>query len=155
MEGSRPAEPVAVSSDPWVYRLAIGGVSGALVAYLIAGAIVGATGHASTMNKEFWTLGAALAGALVGIIAPSPRQKQAAARQVAREDRVVTLSDKVRTGVAPVSQPLLLIVTIVLSLWLASEFDAADGAVLRTLAAGAAGGLLGLLVPSSSHGGGE
>src|ERR1019366_6575268 len=60
----------------------------------------------------------------------------------------VTSAEKAQIGLASTLQPVLLIVALGLSLWLASEMDAADAAVLRTLAAASAGALAGLLVPS-------
>jgi len=47
-----------------------------------------------------------------------------------------------------VAQPVLLIAALGATLWLATEVNAADAALLRTLAAGSAGALIGLLVPS-------
>ncbi len=136
--------------DPWVYRLAVGGIGAALVAFLIGGCVIGASGHAQQMVKEYWTIGAALSGALVGIIAPSPRQKKEAARDyVASQDDLAGPPKEVaQIKAAPLFQPLLLIVALAVSLWLTSELNAADAAVLRTLAAGSAGALVGLLVPS-------
>jgi len=49
---------------------------------------------------------------------------------------------------APVYQPFLLVVALGISLWLGSELDAADAAVVRTIAGASAGALIGLLVPS-------
>lgn len=127
--------------DDWVYRLAVGGVSLALVAFFIGGAIVGASGHVKEMVSEYWMIGAALSGALVGILAPSPRQK--------REAAVKQHESQVATAAAPVAQPILLIVTLVVSLWLATDVvGGADAALLRTLAAASAGTLAGLLAPS-------
>lgn len=151
------------SHDPWVHRLAVAGVSGALIAFLLAGAIIGAAGEARTMGGEYWTLGAALAGALVGIIAPSPRQKREEANATAPQGLGVQESHKNEhcctrcwNAFRPMIQPLLLLCTLVLSLWIAPQLagHAADAAVLHTLAAGAAGGLLGLLVPNTARQGG-
>ena len=120
--------------------MAVGGVGLALIAFLIAGAVIGASGHAKEMVAEYWTIGASLAGALVGIIAPSPRQKKEAA---------ATQSHNPKGGYgATVAQPVLLIAALGATLWLATEVNAADAALLRTLAAGSAGALIGLLVPS-------
>jgi hypothetical protein len=146
-KATQPA-PLPEVHDPWVYRLAVGGVGAALVAFLICGGVIGASGHAAHMVKEYWTIGAGLSGALVGIIAPSPRQKKASASKIAKADGEVTSAEKAQIGLASTLQPVLLIVALGLSLWLASEMDAADAAVLRTLAAASAGALAGLLVPS-------
>jgi len=153
-EGEHPgAQPHGISAhDPQVYRLAVGGISLALVAFLIGGAIVGASGHAKEMVSEYWTIGAALVGALVGIIAPSPKEKRVEQRaDFQHDDNPKTSATSPRVFFAPFYQPLGLICGLALSLWLASEVDAASAAVLRTLAAGSAGGLLGLLVPNPSR----
>lgn len=141
-------EKPLVFHDPWVYRLAIGGIGAALVAFLICGGIIGATNHAGAMVKEYWTIGAALSGALVGIIAPSPRQKKESAHSLAASDNVITKTEKAGISLAAIYQPLLLLVALGVSLWLTSELDASNAAVVRTLAAGSAGALVGLLVPS-------
>src|SRR5271154_2329131 len=103
-------EKPLVFHDPWVYRLAIGGIGAALVAFLVCGGIIGATNHAQAMVKEYWTIGAALSGALVGIIAPSPRQKKESAHSLAASDNVITKTEKAQISLAPIYQPLLLLV---------------------------------------------
>lgn len=138
-----PAKRI-VWQDPWVYRLAVGGVGVALVAFLIGGAVVGASGHVKDMVQEYWTIGAALSGALVGIIVPSPRQKQESAAGQGKPARA--------QAAAPMLQPLLTIIVFAVTLWLATEVDPVDAALLRTVAAASAGALAGLLVPSpGSH----
>ena len=150
---SGQAQQQPSSYDPWVYRLAIGGIGAALVAFLICGGIIGISNHANAMVKEYWTIGAALSGALVGIIAPSPRQKKESAHQLATAAKSaggqkVTRPEATKVLFAPVYQPFLLVVALGISLWLGSELDAADAAVVRTIAGASAGALIGLLVPS-------
>ncbi len=53
------------------YTFAIVGVSVALVVTLIGASTIAALGHG--VPKELWAIGGALAGALVGILVPSPR----------------------------------------------------------------------------------
>lgn len=144
-----PGQPL-VWRDPWVYRLAIGGIGAALVAFLIGGCVIGASGHAKDMVKEYWIIGAALSGALVGIIAPSPRQKKEAALDAAdkHDQSEAPPQEDAKVKAAPLLQPALLLIALGVSLWLTSEINAADAAVLRTLASGSAGALVGLLVPS-------
>jgi hypothetical protein len=139
MRAAMPGEP----RDAWAYRLAVGGVGFALVAFLIGGAIVGASGHAKEMVQEYWTIGAALSGALVGILAPSPRQKRAAAAAAAAP-AVPSTTEKLLSMIDVV----ILFAVAVASLLLASEFNATDAALLRTIAAAAAGAIVGLLSPS-------
>jgi hypothetical protein len=54
----------------WGYRLAVMGVGLALVAFAIASGVILASGHDPT--QAFWTVVTGLAGALVGILAPTP-----------------------------------------------------------------------------------
>ncbi|MHB1468444.1 MAG: hypothetical protein ACYCSI_03395 [Solirubrobacteraceae bacterium] len=138
--------------DPYVYRFAVGGISVALVAFLIAGGVVGASGHAKEMVSEYWAIGAALVGALVGILAPSPKEKQMEQRAYFEHDNnPKTGPTSRRVFFAAFYQPVVLVIALAVSLWLASEVDSASAAVLRTLAAGSAGGLLGLLVPNPAQ----
>jgi hypothetical protein len=57
------------------YRIGVGGVGVALVFFAIAAAVILATGHDPT--QAFWTIASGLAGALVGIVAPSPSEAKA------------------------------------------------------------------------------
>jgi uncharacterized integral membrane protein len=52
------------------YRIAIGGLSLGLVAFLIGAA--GALAAGATIPAEYWTIGSAVSGALLGILAPTP-----------------------------------------------------------------------------------
>jgi hypothetical protein len=160
----KPGEP----RDAWAYRLAIGGVGLALVSFLIGGAIIGASGHAKEMVQEYWTIGAALSGALVGILAPSPRQKRAAAGEGASAGAGAAGGEGAAAGAGAAggagngkkekSSPFekflsmidvaLLFLVVVGSLLLAPEVNATDAALLRTIAAAAAGAIVGLLAPS-------
>ncbi len=146
--------PQAIPRDLWIYRLAVGGVSASLVAFLLAGGIIGASGHAEQMSKEYWAIGAALVGALVGLIAPSPQQKREAALDRARDGKDATeaprkAQKKIVYRLESVYQPLLLIFALAVSLFVASRtHNLENAAILRTLAAGSAGGLLGLMVPN-------
>ena len=108
------------------------------MAFLIGGAIIGASGHVKDMVHEYWTIGSALSGALVGILAPSPRQKQSAPVQGAWSGKPAWL----------VPEMVILIIVIGLSMWLETKVNSADAAQLRALAAAAAGALIGLLAPS-------
>jgi hypothetical protein len=57
------------------YRIAVGGVGLALVAFAIGAGVAFATGHQPT--QDFWTIASGLAGALVGILAPTPAAAKA------------------------------------------------------------------------------
>ncbi len=135
-----PPQAAEAPHDPWGYRLAIGGVSLALFAFLLGAAIVGSAGHVKDMPQEFWTIGAALSGALVGILVPSPSQKKAARVQ----KKEAKIGEKGPDWVS-IAQPALLIVVLVGAMILERHVNAADAAQLRTLAAASAGALVGLL----------
>src|SRR5579872_3930503 len=59
------------AQDPIVYRMAVGGIGVALIAFLIGGAVIAANGK--PVPSEYWTAGSGLSGALIGILAPSPK----------------------------------------------------------------------------------
>lgn len=59
------------------YEIAVGGVGLALVAFAIAAAVILGNGHDPT--QPFWTIASGLAGALIGILAPSPGETKAGA----------------------------------------------------------------------------
>lgn len=156
-EDAQPAPPPAppplaqaaeAPHDPWGYRLATGGVSLALFAFLLGAAIVGASGHVKDMPQEFWTIGAALSGALVGILVPSPSQKKAARVQ----KKETKIGEKGPDWVS-IAQPALLIVVLAGAMILERHVNAADAAQLRTLAAASAGALVGLLGVSPAKSG--
>lgn len=135
-----PVDPAALEGAPrdaWAYRLAIAGVSLALVAFLIGGAIVGASGHVKDMVQEYWSIGSALSGALVAILVPSPRQKQA------------SRAPGEKTGPSWAEpEVVILAVIFIASVVLQATVKSIDPAQLRTVAAASAGALVGLLAPS-------
>jgi hypothetical protein len=53
------------------YRIAVAGVGLGLVAFIFGAAIVLKTGH--HVSREYWTAGSAISGALLGLLAPSPK----------------------------------------------------------------------------------
>jgi hypothetical protein len=57
------------------YHIAIGGVGLALVTFAIGAGVTFATGHQPT--QDYWTITSGLAGALVGILAPTPSAAKA------------------------------------------------------------------------------
>ncbi len=57
--------------DKQGYRIAVGGVGLGLVAFIFGAAIVLKTGH--HVSREYWTAGSAISGALLGLLAPSPK----------------------------------------------------------------------------------
>ncbi len=57
--------------DEHAYRIAVAGVGLGLVAFIFGAAIILKTGHHA--SKEYWTAGSAVSGALLGLLAPSPK----------------------------------------------------------------------------------
>jgi hypothetical protein len=57
--------------DKQGYRIAVAGVGIGLVAFIFGAAIVLKTGH--HVSREYWTAGSAISGALLGLLAPSPK----------------------------------------------------------------------------------
>src|SRR5579863_765849 len=59
------------STDKTAYHIAVGAVGFALVAFLIGAAWIAAGGN--PVPTQYWSTGSGLAGALIGILSPSPR----------------------------------------------------------------------------------
>jgi hypothetical protein len=57
--------------DKQGYRIAVAGVGLGLVAFIFGAAIILKTGH--HVSREYWTAGSAISGALLGLLAPSPK----------------------------------------------------------------------------------
>ncbi len=95
--------------DKQGYRIAVAGVGLGLVAFIFGAAIVLKTGH--HVSREYWTAGSAISGALLGLLAPSPkatkRGKAAAASHAAtlaqaHEQAAIALERQAKdAGVAP------------------------------------------------------
>jgi hypothetical protein len=140
--------------DVWGYRIAVAGISLGLFAFLLGAAIVGASGH--TMTQEYWTIGAALSGALVGILVPSPIQKQVASdnraeAKAARLGHAATPTTKTSISYwASFVAPGLLAVMLVAALSVAAVTHGATAEQLRALAAASGGALVGMLARSPS-----
>jgi hypothetical protein len=142
-------------ADPWVYRSAVGGISVAVVAFLIGAAVLGSAERAaSEVFHEYLPIGTAVSGALIGIIAPSFAQQRAHRQHLEKSSPEASSGwDKCVKrfrSVEPALLALALVGVFVISFWGAEHRvkTSEDAALLRTLAAGAAGALRGLLAPS-------
>jgi len=142
-----PAEPAVttVAEDPIAYRIAVGSIGLALVAYLIGAAVIAAGGK--PVPTQYWTAGTGLAGALLGILAPTPKPAE---QRTTREetDRWI---EKLGTGIANVARDLwnnraVLILMIVFGVSLGFAI-ANNSSQLEAVAAAAGGALIGLLAP--------
>lgn len=136
------AMPVA-PEDPFAYRIAVAALGVALVAFLIGAAIIAAGGK--PVPTQYWSTGSAIAGAIVGILAPTPTprfnrpDKAGSAKTFFTEFVVAPLVDLWKNR-------SLLILLVVFGVSLAFAI-ANNSAQLETVAAAAGGALVGLLAP--------
>jgi hypothetical protein len=141
----RTNPPVQATEDRIAYRIAVGSIGLALVAYLIGAAIIAAGGK--PVPTQYWTAGAGLAGALLGILAPTPTP---AKTRKTRPESDAWIK-KLGTGIANVARDLwnnrgLLILMVVFGLSLGFAI-ANNSSQLEAVAAAAGGALVGLLAP--------
>lgn len=145
------------SQDKGAYRIAVAVVGGALMVVL-AGICVAVTvgfGHKEhEIPHELWTTASALAGALLGIIAPSP------ALTTAKQDKSPLESYKwYERGVIKLGRAIVIVgkdiwnnraLVVLLGVFAASiAVGAAEKSVqLQALAAASGGALIGMLAPS-------
>jgi hypothetical protein len=142
-----PSQPTVrtAAEDQTAYRIAVGAIGLALVAYLIGAAVIAAGGK--PVPTQYWSAGTGLAGALLGILAPTPTP--ADTRQTrAKEDSWIK---KLGTGIANVARDLwsnreVLLLMLVFGFSLGFAI-ANNSSQLETVAAAAGGALVGLLAP--------
>lgn len=134
------AAPVAVG-DPYAYRIAVGGIGLALVAFLIGAAIIAAGGN--PVPTQYWSAGGGLAGGLLGILAPSPTRKPVDAAAPQKNVVLTAVGDLWNNRGMTV-----LLVVFILSAVLAGLNSSPE---LETVAAAAGGALVGLLAPPPGH----
>lgn len=135
-QAARP-EPPPPREDPIAYRIAVGTLGLAVVAFLIGAAVIAAGGK--PVPTQYWSSGGAIAGAIIGILAPAPERVHPAAKK-----------------------PVAVVVSVFEELWknraviilmgvfgVSAAFAISRGsAELETVAAAAGGALVGLLAPS-------
>jgi hypothetical protein len=142
----RTRMPATEVQDPFVYRLAVAGIGVALIAFLIGGAVIAANGK--PVPTEYWTAGTGLSGALIGILAPTPK----AATPKPRRGPVTAFFGAIADAISDLwmnRAVLILLAVFGVSL----GFGIANNAPqLLTVAAGAGGALVGLLAPPPGHG---
>ena len=66
------AAPQHQPEDPIAYRIAVGTLGLAVVAFLIGAAVIAAGGK--PVPTQYWSSGGAIAGAIIGILAPAPKR---------------------------------------------------------------------------------
>jgi Na+/melibiose symporter-like transporter len=141
---NNPQDPAAApdKEDPFAYRLAVGTIGLALVAFLIGAAIIAAGGK--PVPTQYWTTGSSISGALLGILAPTPKS---VTTPTAR-------TNPIAKGFAAVSAVLidlwknraLLILIVVFGVSLGFGISN-NSPELLGVAAAAGGALVGLLAP--------
>ena len=124
------------AEDRWAYRIAVGAVGVALVAFLIGAAVIAA--GAKPIPTQYWATGSAISGALLGILAPTPTTTSDATGALHKIGEV--LSD-LWTNRALFMLMAVFGVSIAFAI-------ARNSAPLETVAAAAGGALVGLLAPS-------
>ncbi len=146
---STQSAAVPSTEDPIAYRIAVGMVGAALVAFLIGAAVIAAGGK--PVPTQYWTAGSAIAGALLGILAPTPQRssKPQAAAPAAGSLRQTLSSLWSWLGKAFDEFSKNRAVFILMAVFgVSAAFAIAHGSAELESVAGAAGGaLVGLLAP--------
>lgn len=129
-------------ADKAAYRMAVGAVGFALVAFLIGAAWIAARGN--PVPTQYWSTGSGLAGALIGILSPSPT----AYSRMDGQPKPRNVGLEVRDAIEDLfKNRALLILTVIFtaSLYFGITRHSPE---LVSLAAATGGALLGLLAPS-------
>lgn len=134
--------PSTPPEDPIAYRIAVAAIGLALVVFLIGAAIIAAGGN--PVPTQYWTTGSAILGALLGILAPTPKRKTDRAHTILGELRAAVIDLWMNRGL------LLLLVLFGVSAGLGVSNSSPE---LLGVAAGAGGALVGLLAPPPGSGG--
>jgi hypothetical protein len=141
--------------DVIAYRIAVGAIGAALVAFLIGAAVIAAGGK--PVPTQYWSTGSGIAGALIGLLAPPPIRKT----QPLVQSKTGPVKDRafkvekflhefiVRPVVDLWKNRSLLILTVVFATSLGLSV-ANNSSQLQTVAAAAGGALVGLLAPPPS-----
>ncbi|HWC86441.1 MAG TPA: hypothetical protein VG388_07875 [Solirubrobacteraceae bacterium] len=137
--------PVVTNSreDPLAYRIAVGTLGVALVAFLIGAAVIAAGGK--PVPTQYWTTGSSIAGALLGILAPTPTKTAAAGPRGLVANIAVAVKDLWTNRAL-----LLLLVVFIASVVLGVTSNSPE---LLGVAGAAGGALIGLLAPPPTSGG--
>lgn len=127
--------------DVVAYRIAVGALGLAVVAFLIGAAVIAAGGK--PVPTQYWSTGTGIAGAVIGILAPTPTKAEPTARQGSVRLFFGVIADAIADLWANRGM-LLLVAVFAASLTLAVIHNSAP---LETVAATAGGALVGLLAP--------
>jgi peptidoglycan/LPS O-acetylase OafA/YrhL len=145
--GKKPNPNPPQSADPWPVRIAVGAVGLALVAFLIGAALIAAGGK--PVPTQYWSTGSAIAGALLGILAPTPTSKtQPPAKDSPSPTR--KFLGEVGALIMDVWKNRQLLILVIVFLASAVLAVTQTSAPMEAVAAAAGGALIGLIAPSPS-----
>jgi hypothetical protein len=133
-----------LTQDPIAYRIAVGGVGLALTAFLIGAAIIAAGGN--PVPTQYWSSGSATAGALLGILAPTPTNRDLDGEK----NEVPAAIEAVLGDLWDNRGAALLLFVFVLSAILAAVRNSPE---LLAVPSAAGGALIGLLAPPPGQSG--
>jgi hypothetical protein len=147
--GREPAHAKKKSAeDLFAYRLAVGAVGVALVTFLIGAAVIAAAGN--PVPTQYWTSGSGIAGALLGILAPSPARPVRQKVPWYEKYPVFRVFARVADDLWANRTLLLLLLIFGFSLWQAVSQNSPE---LTAVAAASGGALVGMLAPPPTAGG--
>jgi hypothetical protein len=138
-------EPQPQPEDPIAYRIAVGMLGLAVVAFLIGAAVIAASGK--PVPTQYWSAGGAIAGAIIGILAPPPKRVS--------PTTPAAVSKKGEKAWAAIWSAVVelwknrAVIILMAVFGVSAAFAISRGsAELETVAAAAGGALVGLLAPS-------
>jgi hypothetical protein len=137
----RERPPSTRPDDRLAYRIAVGSLGLALVAFLIGAAVIAADGK--PVPTQYWSTGSGIAGAIIGVLAPTPTKAKPKGRKNSFRLFFGVIADAIADLWANRGM-LLLAVVFGASVTLAVVRNSAP---LETVAATAGGALVGLLAP--------
>jgi hypothetical protein len=151
--GAQPPNQLAPQTatppeDRLAYRIAVAALGVSLVAFLIGAAVIAAGGK--PVPTQYWATGSGIAGAIIGILAPSPQS----AAPITEDSRLKTIIGPIANAIKDLwtNRALFMLMTVFgVSLAFAIAHNSSE---LETVAAAAGGALVGLLAPPPGHSGG-
>jgi hypothetical protein len=138
---AQPPQNQGPREDPVAYRIAVGALGVALVAFLVGAAVIAAGGK--PVPTQFWASGSGIAGAIIGILAPNPKPAHHSAAEKTVSQPFVGIANGIRDLW---NNRAVLILSAVFGVSIAFAI-ANSSAELETVAAAAGGALVGLLAP--------
>jgi Na+/melibiose symporter-like transporter len=138
-----PPKPPPQNQDPIAYRIAVAALGLAVVAFLIGAAVIAAGGK--PVPTQYWSSGGAIAGAIIGILAPTPERVEPKAKKATRVAKATAVVGSVFAELWNNRAVIILMGVFGVSAAFAISRGSAE---LETVAAAAGGALVGLLAPS-------